>query len=60
MSCGAASSSHLVPGMQQDMRLAGGGGEQDCPSVLVTTGKGTPVSSLQGLPDEKDCPVVWF
>lgn len=46
--------------MQQDMRLAGGGGEQDCPSVLVTTAKGTPVFSLQGLPDEKDCPVVWF
>lgn len=33
---GAASSSHLVPGTQQDMRLAGGGGEQDCPSVLIT------------------------
>lgn len=33
---GEASSSHLVPGMQQDVCLAGGGGERDWPSVLIT------------------------
>lgn len=43
------------------MHLGGSEGQAGLPQCVKNTiGKGTPLSSLQSLPDKKDCLVAWF